>query len=101
VFHNAVLLSSRITERTPLFAQTGTVVGLQPASGAAFDPRKAVRDCAAEVALAPSECTTISIEMAEYGVGKRISHSSAELRVADKCRRSLFRREAVAKTTIV
>jgi hypothetical protein len=51
----------------------------------------------------PDERTTISIEMAEYDVGKRISHRCAELRGAVKSRRSLKRHclDAVAKTTIV
>jgi hypothetical protein len=53
--------------------------------------------------LAPGERTTISVEMAGYGVGKRISHRWADLSVAVKSRRSLKRYclDAVAKTTIV
>jgi hypothetical protein len=53
--------------------------------------------------LVPGERTTISIEMAEYDVSKRISHRCAELSVAVKSRRSLKRYclDAVAKTTIV
>jgi hypothetical protein len=67
------------------------------------DPRKALRHGAAEVLLVPGERTTISIEMAEYDVGKRISHRCAELSVAVKSRQSLKRYslDAAAKTTIV
>ena len=67
------------------------------------DPRKALRHSAAEVLLVAGEPTTISIEMAEYDVGKRISHRGAEPSVAIKSRRSLKRYclDALAKTTIV
>ena len=49
--------------------------------------------------MALGERTTISIEMAEYDVGKPISHHCAELRGAIKSRRSLKRYclDAVAK----
>jgi hypothetical protein len=67
------------------------------------DPGKALRHSAAEVLLVPGERTTISVEMTEYDVGKRISRRCAELRFAVKSPRSLKRYgiDAVAKTTIV
>ena len=83
--------------------EKGTWSGSSRLQAQRSDPRKALRHNAAEVLLIPGERITISIEMAEYGVGKRISHRWAELSVAVKSRQSLkrYRLDAVAKTTIV
>jgi hypothetical protein len=83
--------------------EKGTSSGSNLLQAQRSEPRKALRHSAAEVLLVPGERTTITIEMAEYDVGKRISRRCAELRVAVKSRRSLKRCsfDAVAKTTIV
>jgi hypothetical protein len=83
--------------------EKGTWSGSSLLQAQRSDSRKALRHSAAEVLLAPGERTTISVEMAGYGVGKRISHRWADLSVAVKSRRSLKRYclDAVAKTTIV
>jgi hypothetical protein len=83
--------------------EKGTWSGSSLLQAQRSDPRKALRHSAAEVLLIPGERITISIEMAEYGVGKRTSDCWAELSVAVKSRRSLKRYclDAVAKTTIM